>query len=51
LSVLAHTMMVEPSALDERVQHIAPQCDVDTQGLLRASRRVHGQLEEALAGN
>jgi len=43
--------MVEPGALDERVQHIAPQCDVDTQGLLRASRRVHGQLEEALAGN
>jgi hypothetical protein len=49
LSVLAHTMMAEPDALDERVQRIAPQCNVDTHGLLRATRRVHDQLEDALA--
>jgi HD-like signal output (HDOD) protein len=49
LSVLAHSMVVEPSALDDRVQRIAPQCDIDTQGLLRAARRVQGQLEDALA--
>jgi len=49
LSVLARTMMVEPDALDITVERVAPQCDIDTQGLLRASRRVHGQLEEALA--
>lgn len=49
LSVLAHAMMVEPSALDERVECVAPQCNVDTQGLLRAARRVQGQLEDALA--
>ncbi|MFI4930210.1 MAG: HDOD domain-containing protein [Burkholderiales bacterium] len=49
LSVLAHAMMIDASTLDERVQCIAPQCNVDTQGLLRAARRVHGQLEDALA--
>jgi len=49
LSVLAQAMMAEPSVLDERVQRIAPQCDIDTQGLLRAARRVHEQLEQALA--
>ena len=49
LSVLAHTMMTAPDALDERVQRIAPQCDIDTHGLLRAARRVHEQLQDALA--
>lgn len=49
LSVLARTMVHEPATLDERVMGIAPQCDVDPQGLLRAVRRVHDQLEEALA--
>ena len=49
LSVLAHAMVTEPGTLDECVQRIAPQCDIHTQGLLRASRRVHEQLQEALA--
>jgi HD-like signal output (HDOD) protein len=49
LSVLAHSMMTEPGTLDERAHRIAPQCDIDTQGLLRAARRVHEQLEDALA--
>jgi HD-like signal output (HDOD) protein len=49
LSVLAHAMMIDAGTLDDRVQRIAPQCDVDTRGLLRAARRVHGQLEDALA--
>jgi HD-like signal output (HDOD) protein len=49
LSVLAHAMMVEPDVLDDRVQRVAPQCDIDTQGLLRAARRVHDQLQESLA--
>jgi hypothetical protein len=31
------------------VQRIAPQCDIDTEGLLRAARRVHDQLRDALA--
>jgi len=49
LSLLARAMMVEPGALDDRVAHVAPLCNVDTQGLLRAARRVHGQVEEAVA--
>jgi len=49
LSVLAHAMMTEPGRLDERTQRIAPQCDIDTQALLRAARRLHEQLEDALA--
>jgi hypothetical protein len=49
LSVLAHAMVAGPDALDERVRCVAPQCDVDTQGLLRAARRVREQLDEAAA--
>ena len=49
LSVLACVMVVDADALDDVVRSIAPQCDIDTQGLLRAARRVHGQLEDALA--
>jgi HD-like signal output (HDOD) protein len=48
LSVLAQTMVAEPEALDERAERIAPQCDVDTQHLLRATRRVQEQFDEAL---
>lgn len=47
LSVLAHTMMTEPDALDERVASIAPQCNLSRSGLLRAVRRVGEQLELA----
>lgn len=49
LSLLARAMMAEPEALDDCAAHVAPQCNVATQGLLRAARRVHGQIEEALA--
>ena len=49
LSVLARTMMLEPDALDDDAQRVAPQCDIDAEGLTRAARRVHGLLEEALA--
>jgi len=35
--------------LDERVVQIAPLCDIDSDGLLRAARRVHDQLSQALA--
>jgi HD-like signal output (HDOD) protein len=49
LSVLAHTMMSDADALDECARRIAPQCDIDTLGLLRAARRVHEQLQEAVA--
>jgi len=47
LSVLAHAMMTEPDALDDRVAHIAPQCRMSKSGLLRAARRVHEQIEQA----
>jgi HD-like signal output (HDOD) protein len=49
LSVLARAMMTEPGTLDDWAQRIAPQCDVDTQGLLRAARRVQEQLEDSMA--
>jgi len=49
LSVLARTMTDEADALDDCVVRIAPQCDLDTQGLLRAARRVVDQLRDALA--
>lgn len=49
LSVLAHAMMTEPDMLDDRVADIAPQCNVDTRGLLRAARRVYEQGEQARA--
>lgn len=48
LSVLAHAMMVEPEALDDRARRIAPQCDIDTDHLLRAARRVLQQFDQAL---
>ena len=35
--------------LDDRVVRIAPLCDIDTQGLLRAARRVHDQMAQAAA--
>jgi HD-like signal output (HDOD) protein len=47
LSVLAHAMMAEPGELDDRAERIAPQCDVDTDRLLRAARRVQTQFDEA----
>jgi HD-like signal output (HDOD) protein len=49
LSVIARTMMLEPDELDAHVERVAPQSDIDTPGLLRAARRVHGQIEDALA--
>lgn len=48
LSVLAHAIMVAPQAVDERAERIAPQCDIDTDQLLRAARRVQQQFDDAL---
>jgi hypothetical protein len=42
-------MANEPDAIDERTAHIAAQCDIDSQGLVRAARRVQEQLAEAAA--
>jgi HD-like signal output (HDOD) protein len=49
LSVTAHAMMFDADAIDERTERIAPQCDMDTEGLVRAARRVQEQLSEAAA--
>ncbi|HVQ02715.1 MAG TPA: HDOD domain-containing protein [Burkholderiaceae bacterium] len=50
LSVVAASMVGDDDeALDERVVRIAPLCDVDTHGLLRAARRVQDQLAQAMA--
>jgi hypothetical protein len=49
LSVLARALMTEPGTLDDRASRLAPQCDVDAQGLLRAARRAREQLEDSLA--
>ncbi len=50
LSVVAASLGDEDdAALDERVLRIAPLCDLDTHGLLRAARRVQGQLAQARA--
>jgi hypothetical protein len=49
LSVIAHAMAEEPDAIDERTAHVAAQCDIDSQGLVRAARRVQEQLAEAAA--
>ena len=51
LSVLAASVVLEDDdeTLDERVVRVAPLCDLDTQGLLRAARRVHDQMAQAAA--
>jgi len=49
LSLIAHAITDDPDAIDERTAHIALQCDIDSQGLVRAARRVHEQLAEAAA--
>jgi len=49
LSVLARAMTGESDTLDDCVVRIAPQCDLDTEGMLRAARRVSDQLRDALA--
>jgi HD-like signal output (HDOD) protein len=49
LSLIAHAITDDPDAVDERTAHIALQCDIDSQGLVRAARRVHEQLAEAAA--
>lgn len=50
LSVVAASMVRDADeAFDERVVRIAPLCDVDTHGLLRAARRVQTQLAQAAA--
>jgi HD-like signal output (HDOD) protein len=50
LSVVAASMVRDADEdLDERVVRIAPQCDIDTHGLLRAARRVQDRLAQAMA--
>jgi hypothetical protein len=50
LSVVAASVLEDDEeALDERVVRIAPLCDLDTHGLLRAARRVHDQMAQAAA--
>ena len=50
LSVVAASMVDDADeVLDERVVRIAPLCDIDTDGLLRAARRVQDQLAQAAA--
>jgi HD-like signal output (HDOD) protein len=50
LSVVAASMMRDADGvLDEHVERIAPLCDIDTHGLLRAARRVQDQLAQAVA--
>jgi HD-like signal output (HDOD) protein len=49
LSVIVAVMMRAPDALDEVVQHIAPQAEIDTTLALRSARRVHEQQLDAAA--
>jgi gamma-glutamylcysteine synthetase len=49
LSVLAHTLMHEPEALDAAVMAIAQAADLDETLVLRAARQTHEQLEAAVA--
>jgi len=50
LSVVAASMVNDADeALDESVVRIAPLCDIDTHGLLRAARRVQDQMAQAAA--
>jgi len=49
LSVIAHGLMHAPETLDERIEHIAPQADLDVTLALRGTRRVQEQLEAAVA--
>jgi HD-like signal output (HDOD) protein len=49
LSVVAHAMMSEPQALDDRVHAMAAQTDLDLVLLLRAVRQTQEQLDNALA--
>jgi HD-like signal output (HDOD) protein len=50
LSVVAASMVRDADeVLDERVVRIAPLCDIDTHGLLRATRKVQDQLAQATA--
>jgi HD-like signal output (HDOD) protein len=51
LSVVAATMLrdADDEMLDVRVEQIAPRCDIDTHGLLRAARRVQDQMAQAAA--
>jgi len=42
-------LMHAPETLDERIEHIAPQADLDVTLALRGTRRVQEQLEAAVA--
>jgi HD-like signal output (HDOD) protein len=49
LSVLAHALMTDPDTLDEVAEVIAPQAELDVALVLRGTRRVQAQIEEAVA--
>ena len=49
LSVLAHALMTDPDTLDEVAEAIAPQAELDVALVLRGTRRVQTQIEEAVA--
>ena len=47
LSVLAHALLNRPQDIDAAAEHLAPQMDWDTAGVLRAVRRIEAQLGDA----
>lgn len=49
LSVVAHALMTAPETLEDTVQRVVPQVPLDDVLVLRAARKVHDQLEAALA--
>ena len=49
LSVLAHALMTDPSTLDAVAEAISPRAELDVALVLRGTRRVQAQIEDAVA--
>ncbi|HEX7638083.1 MAG TPA: HDOD domain-containing protein [Burkholderiaceae bacterium] len=49
LSALAHTIMTDPSQLDEVAMKLAPQAMLDQTSLLRGLQRIKDKIDDALA--
>jgi HD-like signal output (HDOD) protein len=49
LSVVAHTLMTDPDALERVAQSVAPQAGLDPTLVLRGARKVQQQIEAAVA--
>ena len=47
--MLAHALMTDPATLDEVAEVIAPQAELDAALVLRGTRRVQAQIEDAVA--